>query len=1012
MVAKDNESLNDASERLNFEILLAEIAADFVSIPRDRIDTAIIDAQRRICHHLGFERSVIWQFNDKSPGMMRLSHVHDISDGQLPDAPFDALASFPWGFGQVLNGKTFTLTRTEDLPDEARHDREAFIHWGVKSCVILPLEINGKIQGALSFCALKRERTWPDSILQRLQLVARLFVTVLSRQEAESQLVGLRRFEALVTEISAHFVNLPADQIDAQIEDVQQRVCKCLGMDLSALWQWSDSSPPILTLTHLFSPPDGPVRPKTLHANEAFPWSISKISEGKPMVIQTESMPPEASHDQKMRRHFGVKTSVGIPLSVGAEPNIGFVSFDTINEARFFPEPIVQRLQLIAQILANAIIRKKAHEQLEFRRRFESLVTEISTRFVNLPAERIDDQIEEAQRRICDCLDVDLSALWQWSDSAPHMMTVTHLHSPPEGPERPEGIDALEAFPWALERVLRGEELVYNTEGMPPEAARDQESRRHFGIQSSVVIPLTAGGGPVIGILTFDTLEKERTWQETILEKLRLVARIVAGALARKRSELMLRESEMRLGMATESAGVGLWVMDADSDSVWSTAQTRRLFQFGASETLDFDSFYRKILPADRERVKQAVTDAIASGEALDIEFRIVLPDRRERWIRASGKRLPGAHGKALRLMGASRDISERKRLEARLRGQLEEIEGLKQQLEKENILLRQEIEQQVNEEMVYRSSVMKQVLTQAEQVACTDATVLIEGETGTGKELLARAVHRLSDRRSHPMATVNCAALPPSLVESELFGREKGAYTGALTRMTGRFEMADGTNLFLDEVGELSLDIQAKLLRVLEQGVFERLGSTKSIRVNVRILAATNQDLAELVATGRFRKDLYYRLNVFPIQLPPLRERPEDILPLTWAFIRQYEAKMGRRIDHLSRRSMDDLQRYDWPGNVRELRNVVERAMITCRSRTLEVPLPNAAVSAAVRPDASLEVIERRHIESVLTQTGWRISGRGGAAEILGLKRTTLQSRMKKLGIRRPADTADISAF
>jgi transcriptional regulator with GAF, ATPase, and Fis domain len=287
--------------------------------------------------------------------------------------------------------------------------------------------------------------------------------------------------------------------------------------------------------------------------------------------------------------------------------------------------------------------------------------------------------------------------------------------------------------------------------------------------------------------------------------------------------------------------------------------------------------------------------------------------------------------------------------------------------------------------------------------VAQTDATVLIEGETGTGKELIARTVHRLSARKDRPLVVVNCAALPPTLIESELFGREKGAYTGALTRMTGRFEMADGATLFLDEIGELPLDVQAKLLRVLEQGRFERLGSTRPLQVNVRIIAASNRDLFRTVAEGKFRKDLYYRLNVFPISVPPLRERPEDIPLLVWAFVGQYAKKMGKRIEHIPRKSMEDLQHYAWPGNARELRNVVEHAMIVSNGKTLQVGLPQQA-SPEIPANLSLEDAERRHILGALHKSDWRISGKGGAAEILGLKRTTMQSKMKKLGIRRPA--------
>ena len=304
--------------------------------------------------------------------------------------------------------------------------------------------------------------------------------------------------------------------------------------------------------------------------------------------------------------------------------------------------------------------------------------------------------------------------------------------------------------------------------------------------------------------------------------------------------------------------------------------------------------------------------------------------------------------------------------------------------------------------EIVGQSAVMRKVLAQAEQVARTGSMVLLLGETGTGKELLARSIHGMSSRKDRPLVTVNCASLPPTLIESELFGREKGAYTGALTRMVGRFEMADGSTLFLDEIGELSLDLQSKLLRVLEEGKFERLGSTNTLHVDVRVIAATNRDLPREVKEGRFRKDLYYRLNVFPIMIPPLRERPEDIPLLVSAFVREFQKRMGKEIESIPRKSIDALQSYPWPGNVRELRNVIERAMIVSSGKTLAVQVPKLTPSET-EDTPSLEDTERRHIVSVLERTGWRVAGKSGAAKILGLNKSTLFSKMKKLGIRRP---------
>jgi formate hydrogenlyase transcriptional activator len=998
-----NES--DYTERLQFEELLADISGQFVNLPTDRTETAIADAQRRFCDFLVVDQCIIWQTNDNEPIRMIMYHVQQPANAILPESPLDMGDIFPWILDQVMRGKIVNVAdRQKDLPPEADRDRASLKSLGVKSTLVLPLLDGGKTIGAVSFGRLKEKGDWPERILKRMYLVAQLFTNVLTRKRSEELLESRQRFESLVADISAHFVNLPAEQIDSEIEDAHRRICECLGVELSGLWQWSNKSPTSLTVTHLFGPPEAHALAEKIEAREAFPWVLERVLRGEVVVLPTAKMPLEAARDEASRRQFGAKSSLAIPLSVGGGPILGVLDFNILKEERTWPAPVVARLQVIAQLFANVLARKEADEELEFRRRLDALVTDISTQFVNLPTDQIDTQIEDAQRRICECLDVDLSALWQWSDSSPHFLTVTHLHSPPEGPERPVGIDAREAFPWILERVLRGEVLVHATETLPSEATRDQESLRHFGVQSSVVIPLSAGGGPVIGCLTFDTLKEVRTWEEPVVRKLLLIAQLFANTLARRRSELESRESRIRMNMATESAGVGLWVMEADTGSVWVTPRTRKLFRFAEDEALDYASFDQKIFSADRHRVEQAVKAAIDSGEPLDIDFRIVHTQGNHRWIRARGRQLSADNGKAARLMGASIDITDRKQMEDQLRTQLNEISSLKQQLEKENILLRKEIDiKNVHEEIVVRSAAMCRVLDQVEQVAPTDATVLIQGETGTGKDLIARAVHQLSTRKKRALVVVNCASLPPTLIESELFGREKGAYTGALTRMTGRFEAADGATLFLDEIGELPVEVQAKLLRVLEQGCFERLGSTTEMKVDVRIIAATNKDLEKQVATGKFRKDLYYRLNVFPILLPPLRERPNDIPPLVWAFVRQYEKKMGKRIDHITPQTMDELQRCNWPGNARELRNVIERALITCSGRTLEVH-PPLQQDAKTRIDLNLEEMERRHITDVLEQTGWRLSGQGGAAEILGLKRTTLYAKMKRLGIHRPA--------
>jgi transcriptional regulator with GAF, ATPase, and Fis domain len=351
-----------------------------------------------------------------------------------------------------------------------------------------------------------------------------------------------------------------------------------------------------------------------------------------------------------------------------------------------------------------------------------------------------------------------------------------------------------------------------------------------------------------------------------------------------------------------------------------------------------------------------------------------------------------------------------RKRSEETIRAALAENERLRERLERENVYLREQVTLQHHHgRMIGKSRALKKVLSEAERVAVADAPVLLLGETGTGKELLAQTIHELSARKDRPMVIVSCASLPATLIESELFGREAGAYTGAASAQVGRFAVADGSTLFLDEIGEFPIELQAKLLRVLQDGRFERLGSPDSVTVDVRIIAATNRNLEQAVRDGKFRADLYHRLNVFPIQVPPLRERRGDIPLLVWAFVEVLGRRMGKTISSIPRKTMERLQQYSWPGNIRELSNVIERAMILATDDSLLVEVPTLA-SDSRTPHVTLSEGMREQILRVLQDTGWRIRGPGGAAEILGVKPTTLESRMAKLGITRPSSCSDIS--
>ena len=474
------------------------------------------------------------------------------------------------------------------------------------------------------------------------------------------------------------------------------------------------------------------------------------------------------------------------------------------------------------------------------------------------------------------------------------------------------------------------------------------------------------------------------------------------------RVEAMLREGKQALNEIERVAKVGTWEWDPPTDTVtWSEEMFHIM---GRDQTLAAPTYREHpnhYTPESWGRLKAAVERSLEEGTPYELELEMIHSDGHLVWTNARGEALRDADGRISKLRGTLQDIAERKRVEAALEKANEEVGKLKHQLEEENIFLAEEIKLAHNfDGIVGRSDAINQVLFKIEHVAPTDATVLITGETGTGKELVASAIHSASGRRDRPLVKVNCAALSPTLIESELFGHEKGAFTGATARKIGRFELANGATIFLDEIGELPLDLQAKLLRVIQECEFERLGGTKTLKVDARIIAATNRNLRLAVEEGHFREDLWYRLNVFPIKVPPLRDRKEDIPALVEHFVTRFSQKVGRRISAIAPSAMRNLQGYEWPGNIRELANVLERAVINTNGSALLVVdrLDTGSNGDVPHSPKTLDEIEKEYIVQVLNSTGWRIEGVKGAAKSLGLNPSTLRARMGKLGIQKLA--------
>lgn len=470
-----------------------------------------------------------------------------------------------------------------------------------------------------------------------------------------------------------------------------------------------------------------------------------------------------------------------------------------------------------------------------------------------------------------------------------------------------------------------------------------------------------------------------------------------------------LRESEARFRNMADTSPVMIWISDQSKASTYFNKQWLDFTGRDIEQELA-DGWTRGIHPDDSEHCLQVFNSSFDERKRFEIEYRLRRNDGQYRWVLDSGSPRFSSDGVFLGFIGSSIDITERKEAEVALRKAHEELNELKNQLEAENIYLQKELQlDHTFGEIVGQSSAIKSVLFRANQVAATDATVLIDGETGTGKELVARAIHEASLRKDRPLIKVNCAALSSNLIESELFGHEKGAFTGASGRKPGRFELANGGTIFLDEIGELPLDVQVKLLRVLQEGEFERVGGTKTIKADLRIIAATNKNLEVEVKKGAFREDLWYRLNVIPITVPPLRQRKEDIPALTEYFIAKFAQRAGKTITSFSPRVMQALQAHSWPGNIRELANVIERAVIHTQGNVLQsVGTLQQMIEETGPPLKTLEEVERECIIRTLETTGWRIEGQNGAAKILGLNPSTLRTRMFRLGIPRK-QTADM---
>ena len=803
-------------------------------------------------------------------------------------------------------------------------------------------------------------------------------------------------FEKLMSRLSKIFVNLPVDHIERELNNGLKDLGEMLDLDRVDI-DLFDSDHKSRTVAYLWSRQGTPPPPPGKIINEAFLWTAKSIANrGICSVSGPEDLPDEAFSEREYMQSVGLKSWLAIPLLVGGD-YLGTIEAGVFRERRIWDSLSISRFQQAGDLFACVLERRHAaesHSESEERFRTvantapvliwmsgtDKLCTFFNQRWLAFTGRTMEEELGEG-----------------WAS----------------------GVHADD-----LNRCLETYSAKFEAR---TEFIMEYRLRRHDGEYRWILdsgVPMVEAGGRFLGYIgsCIDITESkisERLLNDQLILDL-VLAEISAQFINLPAKELdsQIKVAQRRICEALDLDRSTLFQVSADG-GVITTHSWARMGSEPASTWSKEECPWTAGKLLGGQRVSFARIDDLPEQAATDKETYRRIGQKSQMAFPLS------AEGKVMGVLafGSLREdrkwptpLVERVGLVAqvfanalvravsdeRLRQAYGEIEQLKSRLEKENTYLRNEAKlEHHHNEVIGDSAGLRCVLKKGEQVAATDSTVLLLGETGTGKELIARTIHEHSRRKHRVMVKVNCATLPASLIESELFGREKGAFTGALTREVGRFELANGSTILLDEIAELPVELQSKLLRVLQEGEFERLGGPKTIKVDVRVIAATSRNLQDAVRQGKFREDLFYRLNVFPITIPPLRERREDIPALVWHFVNELGQRMGRSIETIHVSTMEAFKSYYWPGNVRELRNVIERFLITSTSTVFRADLPTAESGVGALTQ-TFETVERNHILHILDVVSWRVRGEGGAAQILGMKPTTLESRMQKLGIVR----------
>jgi PAS domain S-box-containing protein len=944
-------------QTLQFQAALVELSLDE--------STHLADRLSRFCsvaaESLNVARVSIWLFND-SHTELRCVHLFDRTLNLHESGAVLPVGRYPRYFATLEQCRTVAATDAQTDPATAEFAEGYLNAFGITSMLDVPIRREGHTVGVLCNEHIGPQRPWKaeeqNFAASLADFTALAFETDRVRQYNQ-RLKLLRGTDRAI--LSVRSVN----EIAAAALDRFQELVPCERAGVALFGQEKGTARVVGVVTSSKT---------TLGVGTVVPMDLfgdtNDLRLGKPFMV--EHIDQVAVHSiRDVLKEEGIASFVSVPLLANDEL-IGVLSLGS-RESGPFPAEYIEIAEEVADSLAVAI--RHAHLNQMAEHHTDELEQRVRERTLELS--EVNSRLRESEERVRSIYN-NTPIMMQSIDERGCLADVNSFWLKTLGYDRNEviGRPVVNFAPPEYESVIKDELL--------PRLVRD-------GFVKDVEVQGLKKNGERVDLLVSSVVKRDDQGRFLYSQAFLL------DITERKRAENARKETEERLASIFRSAMDAIIVIDSDRKIVIFNLAAQAVFRCAASEVAG-----QKIDVFLSEQLKQMLADYMANADSRAAQLWVpegppaVRRDGERFPIEATVSRTDVSTGRLFTII--LRDINERKQAEAKL-----------DRLHRENVYLQEELQSELNfEEIVGNSAMIQKVYDSIEMVAQTDSTVLLLGETGTGKELIARALHNRSRRKQSVMVKLNCGALPANLVETELFGHEKGAFTGAIAQKKGRFELAHRGTIFLDEIGELPLATQAKLLRVLQEHEFERVGGSQTLKVDVRIIAATNRDLGEQVRLGAFRADLFYRLNVFPIEVPPVRNRTDDIPLLAGHFLRKFSQRMGKRIHRISPAVYDQFLQYDWPGNVRELANVMERAVILCQGDTIQ-PAHLAVSSTAAKGPApetlpTLEEGERQLILRALKRTNWVLSGPNGAAELLGLNRSTLWSRIKKLGIEMPS--------